>query len=87
LADLAVARHEPRAALDGGEDGLTVIRRLVEDAPRWLAPGGLLLLEIQYDQGERTAKVCQQALPGAKVQVEPDFAGLPRLVSVEQPNL
>ena len=42
--------HEPRAALDGGEDGLDVLRRVVAAAPRWLAPGGHLLLETSERQ-------------------------------------
>src|SRR5215469_12506789 len=37
--------HEPRAALDGGPDGLAVLRRVAAEAPRWLAPGGVLLVE------------------------------------------
>lgn len=45
-------RHEPRLALDGGPDGLAVIRRIVRDAPGVLGPGGVLLLEIGYDQAD-----------------------------------
>jgi release factor glutamine methyltransferase len=45
-----VSRHEPRAALDGGPDGLGVIRRIVAGAPVVLKPGGWLLLEIGEDQ-------------------------------------
>jgi release factor glutamine methyltransferase len=42
--------HEPRVALDGGPDGLDVLRRVTEAAPRWLAPGGSLLFEISEGQ-------------------------------------
>ncbi len=45
--------HEPRRALDGGPDGLDVARRFVAAAPRWLAPGGSMLVET----GERQAPV------------------------------
>lgn len=38
--------HEPRTALDGGDDGLAVFRRVVAAAPAWLAPGGMLLSEV-----------------------------------------
>ena len=38
--------HEPRAALDGGQDGLDVLRRVGAAAPGWLAPGGHLLIEV-----------------------------------------
>ena len=46
-----VSRWEPRAALDGGPDGLSVIRRLIEGARRFLRPGGFLVFEIGHDQG------------------------------------
>jgi len=42
--------HEARVALDGGADGLDVARRVVAEAPRWLAPGGSLLFETSEDQ-------------------------------------
>jgi release factor glutamine methyltransferase len=42
--------HEPRVALDGGADGLDVLRRVVDAAPAWLAPGGHLLFETSEGQ-------------------------------------
>jgi len=42
--------HEPRVALDGGPDGLDVLRRVAAGAPRWLAPGGHLLIETSDQQ-------------------------------------
>ncbi|WP_055489360.1 putative protein N(5)-glutamine methyltransferase [Streptomyces sp. TP-A0356] len=42
--------HEPLVALDGGPDGLDVLRRVTAEAPRWLAPGGLLLVETSERQ-------------------------------------
>ncbi|WP_127130792.1 putative protein N(5)-glutamine methyltransferase [Georgenia sp. SYP-B2076] len=47
--------HEPRVALDGGPDGLDVQRRLIACAPRWLAPGGHLLVETSRRQAAGTA--------------------------------
>jgi release factor glutamine methyltransferase len=47
-----VRDHEPRLALDGGEDGLASIRAIVAGAPRALAPGGALLLEHHHDQSQ-----------------------------------
>jgi release factor glutamine methyltransferase len=44
-------------ALDGGTDGLVVIRRIVEQAPLWLVPGGVLALEVGYDQGPRALEL------------------------------
>ncbi|MFG3586256.1 putative protein N(5)-glutamine methyltransferase [Streptomyces sp. NPDC047990] len=42
--------HEPRTALDGGADGLDILRRVAEEAPRWLAPGGSVLVETSEIQ-------------------------------------
>ncbi|MEZ0088943.1 putative protein N(5)-glutamine methyltransferase [Streptacidiphilus sp. EB129] len=42
--------HEARVALDGGSDGLDVLRRVAAEAPRWLAPGGRLLFEVSERQ-------------------------------------
>ncbi|MFG2968318.1 putative protein N(5)-glutamine methyltransferase [Streptomyces sp. NPDC048288] len=44
--------HEPLVALDGGGDGLDVLRRVAADAPRWLAPGGCVLVETSERQAE-----------------------------------
>lgn len=86
LSNLPVAEHEPRLALDGGPDGLQHIRALLADAPRWLAPGGLLLLEMQYDQGDAITDLARARLPVAQVAVHADLAGLPRLVEIESNN-
>jgi release factor glutamine methyltransferase len=56
--------HEPRVALDGGGDGLDVLRRVSAQAPLWLAPGGSLLVEISERQ-EREA--CDTARRGGLV--------------------
>jgi release factor glutamine methyltransferase len=50
--------HEPRAALDGGADGLDVLRRVAEEAPAWLAPRGTLLTET----GDRQAPAAERIL-------------------------
>lgn len=84
LADLPVARHEPLLALDGGEDGLDAIQQLITDAPRWLSRGGMLLLEMQYDQGSAVAALAQAHFPDARTSVINDLAGLPRLVEIER---
>ncbi|PWN03382.1 putative protein N(5)-glutamine methyltransferase [Nocardioides silvaticus] len=47
--------HEPRATVDGGADGLDVVRRLAGRAPEWLAPGGHLLVETGTDQAHVAA--------------------------------
>lgn len=59
--------HEPRPALDGGADGLAVQRRVAAGAPRWLAPGGRLLIETGADQAPRTAAAVAAAGLDAEV--------------------
>jgi len=49
--------HEPRVALDGGADGLDVLRRVTAAAPRWLAPGGHLLVETSERQAPRAVEI------------------------------
>lgn len=46
-------RREPRSALDGGPDGLEAIKKIINESPKFLNPGGRLYLEIGSDQGER----------------------------------
>lgn len=49
--------HEPRSALDGGGDGLDLLRRVVAGAPHWLRPGGHLVMETSAGQADRAAEV------------------------------
>jgi release factor glutamine methyltransferase len=53
--------HEPVGTLDGGQDGLEVLRRVAAEAPRWLAPGGHLLTEASSRQAEAAADVLSSA--------------------------
>ncbi|GAB7189556.1 putative protein N(5)-glutamine methyltransferase [Kineococcus sp. NUM-3379] len=64
--------HEPRAALDGGGDGLAVLRRLAAQAPAWLAPGGHLLAEVGAGQGPTAAEVLRRNGLRAQVVHEED---------------
>ncbi|MEJ2148082.1 MAG: peptide chain release factor N(5)-glutamine methyltransferase [Chloroflexota bacterium] len=84
LAGLEVGRWEPRLALDGGADGLDLVRRLLEQAPARLAPGGRLALEIGAEQGERVMTLCREAFPQAAVRLERDLAGLNRIALVDR---
>lgn len=83
LDGLDVARHEPRVALDGGADGLDLVRRLLASAPRLVAPGGLLLLEVEAGHGESAPALARELLPRAAVALLTDLAGLPRLLRIQ----
>lgn len=74
---------EPRAALDGGADGLDVYRRLVPMAAATLRPGGWLLLEIGIEQGEALRTLLGGGAWEA-VQVRDDLTRRPRLVEARR---
>jgi len=75
-----VRDHEPRLALDGGADGLDLVRRIVAEAPEHLEPGGLLAMEI--GAGEAPATVALFEARGfADVRVHRDIARIERVVS------
>ncbi len=75
----ADVRSEPRLALDGGNDGLDLIRRLVKSAPPLLTTQGSLVLEIGAGQASAVAQLCNDA---GLADVEPrrDLAGIDRVV-------
>jgi release factor glutamine methyltransferase len=72
-------RREPRLALDGGPDGLAVLRRIVEGAPARLRPGGSLCLEMHESHAESLPALCRAA-GLSRVEMRRDLAGLPRIV-------
>ena len=53
--------HEPRMALDGGDDGLCFYRRIIPEAVSRLVTGGMLFLEIGYDQAEAVKTLMREA--------------------------
>lgn len=77
-------RAEPRLALDGGPDGLALVRRLVAAAPALLVPGGALVLEVGAGQAEQTAALCREA-GLADVQMRRDLGAVDRVVSAKKP--
>jgi release factor glutamine methyltransferase len=80
-----IREHEPLSALDGGTDGLSVIRRLASGAWEGLKPRGHLFLEIGFDQGGRVVK-CLQTLGFEAVIVHPDLGGRDRMVEAHKPG-
>lgn len=75
-----VKDHEPSLALLAGEEGLDIYRRLIAEAPRYLAKGGALLVEIGCSQAEAVSRLFKEN--GFKeIKVIKDLAGLDRVVS------
>ena len=79
LMEEEVRIHEPRMALDGGEDGLDFYRKITAESVQYLRKGGRLLFEIGYDQGEAVQRLMEQA-GYREVECVQDFAGLDRVV-------
>ena len=80
---IGVKSYEPTLALHGGEDGLDLIGALLPQAAERLRPGGLVLLEIGWQQGEAVAALAQKWFPAARIAVRADFAGHDRIVTIE----
>ncbi len=70
-------RREPCIALDGGADGLSVLRRIVAGAPARLRPGGALCVEMHESHVDVLPRICLQA-GFARAEARRDLAGLPR---------
>ncbi|MFZ9933765.1 MAG: peptide chain release factor N(5)-glutamine methyltransferase [Chthoniobacterales bacterium] len=70
-------RHDPVSALDGGTDGLDLIRRLIDTAPPRLAPGGALLLEIGTGQAD-AVNTCLSERKFRDISVSCDYQNIPR---------
>ena len=66
--------HEPLVALDGGLDGLAILRRAASDAPDWLAPGGVLLVETSDRQGQEMADAMAAAGLSPSIHTDEDWA-------------
>lgn len=84
LQTLKVFHREPSLALDGGEDGLIHIKRLLHQAQTRLSKPGVILLEIEAGQGEVVLSAARNAFPHASVHLHQDFQGRDRLIEIHQ---
>jgi release factor glutamine methyltransferase len=73
-----VRDYDPRVALDGGVDGLAAYRRIAADAPRLMAEGAHLLVEVGAGQADAVAALF--ATSGFTTKAAADLAGIPRIV-------
>jgi len=78
-----VKDHEPIVALSPGTDGLSIIRRLVDDAPQFLRKDGFMLLEIGFDQGEAIRELVD-VQTWELIDIKPDLQGIPRTVLLQK---
>ncbi|HSB03286.1 MAG TPA: peptide chain release factor N(5)-glutamine methyltransferase [Anaerolineales bacterium] len=82
LHNLPVFGREPTLALDGGPDGLDPIRRLLEIGPEWLAPNGMMLLEIEATRGIQALNLACDLFSEAKIHLYQDLTGQDRLLEI-----
>ncbi len=76
-----VRDYEPRGALTPGGDGLSIVRRLISEAPQFLKPGGHLLIEIGYGQHERVRPLIDPRTWDL-LGIREDLQGIPRTVAL-----
>ncbi len=79
-----VSRFEPWLALDGGTDGLAVHRRLLHDAPQFLAPGGLLAIEMGQGQAEPLRRIAFGSGAYDLLDTRCDAAGIERVICLRK---
>ena len=83
MQKLPIYGREPTMALDGGPDGLQLIRGLLNAAPDRLAPGGLLLLEIEASEGVAALSLAYDSFAEAEIHLHKDLAGHDRILEVQ----
>jgi release factor glutamine methyltransferase len=82
LHGLPVYGREPTVALDGGNDGLDLYRRLMQLAPGWMAPNGLCLFEIEATRGIPALNLAYDMFSEAEIHLHKDLTGLDRLLEI-----
>jgi len=82
LHSLPIYGHEPTVALDGGADGLDLLRKLMQLAPRWLTANALILLEIEATQGMKAVSLARGLFPEAEIHLHKDLTGRDRLLEI-----
>ena len=82
LQKSSVYGREPTLALDGGLDGLDIVRHLLRIVPAWMAPKGMIILEIEASQGMSAVSLAYDAFDNAEIHLHQDLAGHDRLVEI-----
>ena len=82
-----IVDHEPRAALDGGPDGLDFYRKIVSTSPGLIRPGGLLCLEIGAGQAKDVTAMLKARALFDRIEVTNDYSSMPRVVTARMKRL
>jgi release factor glutamine methyltransferase len=81
-----IKEYEPRGALYGGEDGLVLIRRIIETSPEYLAPDGALIMEAGYGQGAKVLELIRGSGAFREAEMKKDLAGIERVLVAVRDN-
>lgn len=73
-------KYEPRVALDGGRDGLDFYRRIIAESPAYLKPGGLLIMEMGYQQTGEIEKIFQKSDRFKIIDIIKDYNNIDRII-------
>jgi release factor glutamine methyltransferase len=83
LENLEVARKEPILALNGGEDGLVYVRRLLREIPTLLLPGGCALLELEAGTSRSVIELAKIHIEGANFKIIHDYSKQDRVLVID----
>jgi release factor glutamine methyltransferase len=83
MKTLPIHGREPDLALDGGRDGLDLMRRLITLAPKYISAGGMVLLEIESRQGMAALSLAYDTLSHASIHLHRDLSGRDRLLEIQ----
>jgi release factor glutamine methyltransferase len=86
LINLSVAEREPRLALDGGRSGTELISRLLDQSRSHVAPGGMIILEIESSQGDEVRSMANSFYPASHLELLKDLSGFDRCIEINPSN-
>lgn len=79
-----IRKYEPKIALDGGDDGLLCFRTILKEAHQYLVPGGILLLEMGFDQKEGLENIMKQSPEYESIEFINDLSGHNRVAKIKK---
>jgi release factor glutamine methyltransferase len=83
LLKLEIFGREPTLALDGGPNGLDLIHRFLDRAAQYISPGGLLLIEIEANQGKTALESALENFPDSEITICSDYSGYDRVLNIQ----
>ena len=79
-------QFEPMVALDGGEDGIELVKTIIKDAPEYLKKSAWMILEIGFNEGSKLLSYASDLSKYDTLELLPDLAGIPRVLCMRNKN-